>query len=87
MAKLLNMERRQAPAPQYDGLSFYSSPSRAARSRQVLRAYRQRRGSLRRTRQQGVAQRRISDGTRLIWPTYSVVNRQLVDTLVITTVP
>jgi hypothetical protein len=27
------------------------------------------------------------DGTRLIWPTYSIVNRQLVDTLVITTVP
>lgn len=27
------------------------------------------------------------DGTRLVWPTYSIVNRQLVDTLVITTVP
>lgn len=27
------------------------------------------------------------DGTRLIWPTFSIVGRQLVDTLVITTVP
>jgi hypothetical protein len=27
------------------------------------------------------------DGTRLVWPTYAIVNRQLVDTLVITTVP
>jgi sugar lactone lactonase YvrE len=27
------------------------------------------------------------DGTRLIWPTYAIVNRQLVDTLVISTVP
>jgi hypothetical protein len=27
------------------------------------------------------------DGTRLIWPTFELVNRQLVDTLVITTVP
>jgi hypothetical protein len=27
------------------------------------------------------------DGTRLVWPTYSIVNNKLVDTLVITTVP
>jgi hypothetical protein len=27
------------------------------------------------------------DGTRLVWPTYAIVNRQLVDTLVISTVP
>jgi hypothetical protein len=30
---------------------------------------------------------RTADGTRLIWPIYSIVIRQLVDTLVITTVP
>jgi hypothetical protein len=27
------------------------------------------------------------DGTRLVWPTYEIVNNQLVDTLEISTVP